>query len=140
MPSDKSILLLKKNHFSESCRLSFAMTECHISSSLQVMKHVKPGKKEYEMERCRIYCLIACCFDVFNWMIMSESGCHLCGISETQEAHFHRHPDGVELKMTDVVVNVMDDKWILKKHRFRVVKVLMFQKFLISFITVFIFL
>lgn len=73
-------------------------------------------------------------------MIMSESGCHLCRISETQEANFHHHSDGVELKVTDVVVNVTDDKWILKKHRFRVVKVLMFQKFLISFINIFVFL
>lgn len=73
-------------------------------------------------------------------MIMSESRCHLCGTSESQEAHSHRHPDGVELQRTDVVVNVMDDKWILEKHRFRVVKVLMFQEFLVSFIAVLLFL
>lgn len=59
--------------------------------------------------------MIAYWFYVFNWMIMSESGCHLCEISETQEANFHRHSDGLELKVTDVVVNVMDDKWIFLK-------------------------
>lgn len=43
------------------------------------------------------------------------------------------------VKRTDVVVNVMDDRWILEKHRFRVVKVLMFQEFLLTVITVFMF-